>query len=57
MDQPEGLQEGSLNPPDPEGIPWGLQNAADMSFSTSAHLHLGQTGVGSLTDSSSSSKQ
>ena len=57
MDQPEGLHADSLNPPDPVGIPRGLANDTDMSFSTSAHWHWGQLGAGSLVDSSSSSKQ
>ncbi len=56
-DQPEGLQGGSLKPPEPVGIPWDLMQAADMSFSTSAHRHSGHCGDGSPADSRSASKQ
>ena len=55
--QPEGLQAGWANPPDPLGIPWALTQPADISFSTSAQAHSGHLGAGSLEDITSSSKQ
>jgi len=57
MFQPDGLQAGSLKPPDPVEIPLALIQAADMSFSTSGHWHSGQFGAGSAVDRSSASKQ
>ena len=55
--QPDGLQAGAANPPDPEGIPWALTQLADISFSTSAHSHWGHLGGGSSADKVNSSKQ
>lgn len=50
LQPPDGEQEGALNPPDPVGIPFGLEFPADMTFFTSACRHLGQIGAGSLGD-------
>ena len=57
MDQPEGLQFGAVNPPEPVGMPWGLAQTVDISFSTSVQWHSGHAGGGSLEDSTSCSKQ
>ncbi len=57
IDQPEGLQAGSLNPPEPVGMPWGLTEGADISFSTSGQRHSGQSGDDSPADNRRASKQ
>ena len=57
MRQPDGLQAGALNPPEPVGIPWALTQLADINFSTSAQSQSGHFGGGSLLDKVSSSKQ
>lgn len=55
--QPEGLQAGSLKPPEPEGMPWGRNEAADISLITSLQAHCGHSGGGSAGDKISCSKQ
>jgi len=52
---PDGAQAGWSKPPEPVGIPLGLTAPADISFSTDALLHLGQTGFGSSDERKSSS--
>jgi hypothetical protein len=42
-----GLQDGSLNPPEPVAMPWDLTLAADINFSVFGWLHLGHSGFGS----------
>jgi len=57
MPQPEGLQEGAANPPEPVATPCALTHPADISFCTSPQLHAGHLGGGSSADKVNSSKQ
>jgi len=52
-----GLQAGALKPPEPEGMPWGRNEAADISLITSLQAHCGHSGGGSAGDKTRFSKQ